>query len=207
MCANFRIKTFSRNDVIVETGNEIRDLVFIRNGALKIDKWITFEKKNFWPAQINRNTYDNEKKFEWDEKKLVQNLELTILKIPSGSFFGLQEIQQDEVFKHGNLIVASEEATLLYINKTTFLEIMTPKEIEQLQNFDTACVKYPEDKDVMVKLEAEAKFKRMRTNHLMNAVNVNKGPTSERDYDFVQRSQSPSRSMKKWMDVFTKTVK
>lgn len=66
---NFRIKRFRKNEVVLEKGSEVEDIVLIRSGKLRLEKNLTFTKQNIWPSVSAKD----KGLASWDVSKTIQD--------------------------------------------------------------------------------------------------------------------------------------
>ena len=77
--------------------------------------------------------------------------------------FGLQEINSCKEFNQGNLVVDQDETVLFFMKAKKLVNLLTEKQLKQLVEDPAINVKYPDEDDIKVKIDASEKVKRLRS--------------------------------------------
>ena len=80
----FKVKRHLKDDVVIESGKEVEQVIMVRKGSLRLRKNFTLTKNNVWPAT---------KAHCWDVSKAINEEELTVARVGPGKLIGLQEIR------------------------------------------------------------------------------------------------------------------
>ena len=85
-----------------------------------MQKALTFSKSNVCPS-----TEKGLRGRLWDVSKTTKEKEITVAYVEKDTFIGVSEVNNDEKFFAGSLIVDSDEAFLCYIDKITFMTLVS----------------------------------------------------------------------------------
>ena len=80
LCRHGVLKNFQKsNSIVAEEGQPMKQAIFVKEGRLRIDKWIATEGSNYWPA--GHNLWEGSSSKVMKKRKIVE--------IKEGSYFGL----------------------------------------------------------------------------------------------------------------------
>ena len=73
--------------MIYEKGNDVNNVILVRQGKLRLQKNMTFVKQNVTPVASRLG-----RRQQWNCSKSINEQELTVLKIGEGTLVGVMEV-------------------------------------------------------------------------------------------------------------------
>jgi hypothetical protein len=77
--------------VILEKGNNVDDIILVREGRLRLQKMMTFNTENIYTSNESCVVLGRRKR-QWDLDRITKEKEMTVLYISPGKFIGVTEV-------------------------------------------------------------------------------------------------------------------
>jgi len=77
--------------VILEKGNNVDDIILVREGRLRLQKMMTFNTENIYTSNESCVVLGRRKR-QWDLDRITKEKEMTVQYVSSGKFIGVTEV-------------------------------------------------------------------------------------------------------------------
>lgn len=77
--------------MILEKGNNVDDIILVREGRLRLQKMMTFNTENIYTSNESCVVLGRRKR-QWDLDRITKEKEMTVLYISPGKFIGVTEV-------------------------------------------------------------------------------------------------------------------
>lgn len=127
------ICVFAKGDMILKDGDEPDHFYMIKQGRVKVEKWVKVQKKNYWPVSTS----------EWEASIVEQNIIKHVLTLNTGQYFGETEMIKNEPMSV-RLLAYENPTILITIEWKWFFEIFPVLEWDSVLS-NSHNVKYPNE--------------------------------------------------------------